>query len=101
MRDLSDEKVEKALQLGRVSPQRRRERRRVDLGCLERPDVELEPVAELLDAAEHSHRVALGEAAVEQLDVVPYACVDAPARVDELDREVRRRRPSSGAAVSS
>ena len=57
---------------------------------LERAHVELEPVAEPLDAAEHAHRVALAEAPVEQLDVVPDAGVDAPARVDELEREVRR-----------
>ena len=57
---------------------------------LERAHVELEAVAEPLDAAEHAHGVALAEAAVEQLDVVPDARVDAPARVDELEREVRR-----------
>ena len=47
---------------------------------------------------EHPHRVALAEARVEQLDVVPDARVDAAARVDELEREVRARRPSSAAA---
>ena len=57
---------------------------------LERAHVELQPVAELLDAAEHAHRVALAEARVEQLDVVPDARLDAAARVDELEREVRR-----------
>ena len=85
-----DEEVEKSLQLGAVPSQRGREGHRVDLGGLERPDVELEPVAELLDPAEHPHRVALGEAAVEELDVVPDPRVDPPARVDQLDREVRR-----------
>ena len=73
-----------------VAPHRRRERRRVDVGRLERPHVELQPVAELLDAAEHAHGVALGEAPVEQLDVVPDARLDAARRVDELEREVRR-----------
>jgi hypothetical protein len=47
-------------------------------GGLERAHVELQPVAELLDAAEHAHGVALGEARVEQLDVVPDARVDPP-----------------------
>ena len=61
-------------------------------GGLERAHVELQPVAEALDAAEHAHGVALGEARVEQLDVVPDPRLDAPARVDELEREVRRRR---------
>ena len=73
-----------------VAAHRRRQGRRVDVGRLERPHVELEPVAEALDAAEHAHRVALAEAAVEQLDVVPDARVDAPGRVDELEHEVRR-----------
>ena len=67
-----------------------REPRGVDVARLERAHVELEPVAEALDAAEHAHRVALAEAPVEQLDVVPDARVDAAARVDELEREVRR-----------
>ena len=78
MRDLLDQELEEALQLGGVAAQRRRQRRRVDVGCLERAHVELEPVAELLDAAEHAHRVALAEPPVEQLDVVPDPRVDRP-----------------------
>ena len=42
-------------------------------GRLERAHVELKPVAELLDAAEHANSVALREPPVEQLDVVPDA----------------------------
>ena len=57
---------------------------------LDRAHLELEPVAEALDAAEHAHGVALREAPVEQLDVVPDARLDPAARVDELEREVRR-----------
>ena len=90
VRDLLDQELEEALELGGVAAQRRRQRRRVDVGRLERAHVELEPVAELLDPAEHAHRVALGEAPVEQLDVVPDARVDVPGRVDELEHEVRR-----------
>ena len=60
------------------------------LGGLQRANLELEPVAEALDATEHADRVALAESAVEQLDVRPDARLDAPARVDELEREVRR-----------
>src|SRR6185295_15363948 len=61
----------------------------VGLGCgLEGAHVDLEPVAELLDSAEHPHRVAFGEAGVEELDVVPNASVDPPTRVDQLEREV-------------
>src|SRR3954463_14505518 len=57
---------------------------------LESADVDLQPVAELLDAAEHANGVALAEASIEQLDVVPDACVDSSARIDELEGEVRR-----------
>ena len=39
--------------------------------------------------AEHADGVSLGEAAVEQLDVVPDPTFDAPGRVDELECEVR------------
>ena len=90
MRDLGDEELEEARDLVLVAADRRRQRRRVDVGRLERAHVELQPVAELLDAAEHAHRVALAEAAVEQLDVLPDARLDPPGRVDELEREVRR-----------
>ena len=90
MRDLRDEELEKALELVAVAPHRGCERRRVDVGGLERAHVELQPVAEPLDPAEHPHGVALAEAAVEQLDVVPDPRLDAPGRVDELEREVGR-----------
>ena len=78
MRDLRDEELEEAGELVAVAPDRGRQRRRVDVRGLERAHVELQPVAELLDAAEHAHGVAFGEAAVEQLDVVPHPCLDAP-----------------------
>ena len=90
MPDLLGEELQEPLQLVAVPPESRRERGGVDFGCLERPHVELQPVAELLDSTEHPHGVALGEAAVEQLDVVPDPRVDAAARVDELDREIGR-----------
>ena len=90
MRDLAGEELQKAVQLVGVPPQRRCELRRIGLRRgLERAHVDLQPVPELLDAAEHAHGVALREARVEQLDVVPDARVDAAARIDELEREVR------------
>ena len=101
VRDLGDEELEEAGELVGVAPHRRGERRGVDVGRLERAHVELQPVAELLDPAEHAHRVAFAEAAVEQLDVVPDARLDPAGRVDELEREVRRRRTSSAACASS
>src|SRR5262249_45433202 len=55
---------------------------------LDSSDFELETVAVALDAAEHPNCIALGEARVEQLDVVPDPTLDRSARVDELEREV-------------
>src|SRR5207302_1337518 len=72
-----------------VTAKGRRDRRCVDLRRLQRAYFELEPVAEPLDPAEDAYRVTLGEAPVEQLDVVPDACIDAPGGIDELEREVR------------
>src|SRR3954447_11793620 len=92
MRELGDEKLEKAAELVRVSSQRRRQRRRVDVARLERAHVELQAVAELLDAAEHADRVPLREPAVEELDVVPHPRLDPTRRVDQLEREIRRAR---------
>ena len=91
VRDLGDEELEEALELVCVAAKRGREAGRVGLRRrLDRADGELEAVAEALDPSEHAHRVALGEAAVEELDVLPHACVDAAARIDELEGEVRR-----------
>ena len=69
MRNLRREKLEEAVELGRVAAHRRRELSRVGLRRLERAHVDLEPVAEALDASQHVNGVALGEAPVEQLDV--------------------------------
>ena len=89
MRDLRHEELEEALELVGVAAHRGRHRRRIDvLRGLERAHFELEPVAEPLDPSEHAHGVALGEARVEELDVVPDPRRDAPARVDELEREI-------------
>ena len=63
--ELGDEELEEACELVAVAPDRRCQRRRIDVGGLERAHVELQPVAEALDAAEHTHGVAFGEAPVE------------------------------------
>ena len=89
MRDLRGEEVEKAVQLLGVAPHRRRELGRVDVGRLDGPHLHLKTAVEPLDPPEDAHGVALGEASVEQLDVVPHTALDPPARVDELDCEVR------------
>jgi Protein of unknown function (DUF1015) len=91
MRYLCREELEEALELVRIPAERRRQiggvcvRRR-----FERAHVHLQAVAELLDTTKHAHRVAFREARVEQLDVVPHARVDSPARVDQLECKVRR-----------
>src|SRR4051794_3020008 len=90
MRDLACEELEEAVQLGRVAPHRRRELGRIGLGRLHRAHVELQAVAEALDAPEHAYRISFAEASVEELDVRPDARLDPPARVDELECEVGR-----------
>ena len=89
MRDLARQEVEEAVELVGVAPQRRRQLRRVGVRCsLDGAYLHLEPAAEPLDASEHANGIAFGETAVEQLDVVPDPCLDASARIDELQREV-------------
>ena len=91
MGDLAGEEVEKAVELVRVAAHRRRQVGRVAVRRgLDAPAPAPEAAAEPLDASEHAHRVALVEAAVEQLDVVPDARLDASARVDQLEREIGR-----------
>jgi len=89
MRDLGGEKLEEAVELLHVAPRLRDQRRRIGFGRLERAHLELQPVAEPLDAAEDANRIAFSEALVEEVDVVPHACVDSSARVDELECEIR------------
>ncbi|MGC9973998.1 MAG: hypothetical protein ABSC36_01230 [Gaiellaceae bacterium] len=87
--DLGDEEVEKPLQLVGVAAARRCERRRVDAGRrLERAHLNLQLVAEALDPPQHAYGLAFREAGVEQIDVVPDACLHATAPVCQLEREV-------------
>ena len=98
--DLGCEELEEAVELVRIAPQGRREHGRIGvLGGLDRPHLHLELPAEALDAAEHPHRVALAKALVEQVDVVPDPGVDAAARVDELESEVRGARAGAPALL--
>src|SRR5207244_2233803 len=65
VRDLAGEVLEEPVQLVRVAPHRGREAGRVCVRLgLDRLDVELEPVAEALDATEDPHGVTLAEARV-------------------------------------
>ncbi len=62
MVDLAGEELEKAVQLLDVAAERGRERARVGFrGGLERANLELQAVAEALDAAEHADGVSLCE----------------------------------------
>jgi Protein of unknown function (DUF1015) len=95
MRDLRSEELEEAVQLLDIAAGLRHERRGICLRRLERPHLELQAVPETLDAAEDVHRVAFSEALVEQVDVAPDPRVDAPARIDELQCQIRA--PAAGA----
>ena len=89
VRHLADQVVEEPW-ISSVSRRiRRGQAHRVDVGRLERADVELQPVAELLDAPENAHRVAFDESSVEQLDVIRDARLDPAGPVDEPERKVR------------
>ena len=88
MGELAGEELEEAVQLVEVAARRRHERRRILVGGLERPHLELEAVAKPLHPPEHAHGVALGEPLVEELDVAPDPGLDAPARIDELEGEI-------------
>jgi uncharacterized protein (DUF1015 family) len=97
MGELGRHELEETVELVRVPPQPRRQPRGIGVRRLDRPNLELQPVVEALDPAQHANGVSLGEAAVEQLDVVPDPALDAACRVDELEREIGRalsRRPA-------
>jgi hypothetical protein len=89
MRDLADEELEEPIELVDVAPGLGDERRRIGLGRLERPHLELEAVAKALHPSEHVHRIPFTEALVEQVDVAPDPCIDPTAWVDELECQVR------------
>ena len=85
------QKLQEPVKLRRVAAQSRGEIRRIRLlSRLEGTNLQLKPVAEALDATEHANSVPFVEAAVQQLHVGPDPSLDATARVDELQREVRR-----------
>ena len=89
MRELRDEEIEEPGELVGVAP---------DVGVSDAGSTSLAS-SERTSSCSRSrnsrrarapHRVALVEASVEQLDVVPHARLDAAGRVDQLEREVRR-----------
>ena len=73
------------------------------IGVRERLDcthLHLQASAVALDPAEYAHRVSLGEALVQEVDVLPHARLDASARIDELEREVWRATTRSPALLA-
>jgi uncharacterized protein (DUF1015 family) len=90
MGELCRHELEKPVELVRVPPQPRGQARGILVRGFDGADLELQPVVEALDPAEHPNRVALGETAVEQLDVVPDPPLDPAGRIDQLEREVGR-----------
>ena len=90
MGELCRHELEKPVELVRVPPQPRGQARGILVRSFDGADLELQPVVEALDPAEHPNRVALGETAVEQLDVVPDPPLDPAGRIDQLEREIRR-----------
>ena len=101
VRDLGGEELEEAVELVGIAAKGRGERGRIGvLRSLDRAHLNLELPAEALDAAEHPHGVALGEALVEQIDVVPDARFDSAAGVDELECEVGGAGPRAPALLS-
>jgi uncharacterized protein (DUF1015 family) len=97
--DLLGQELEEAVELGRVATEGRRQLDRIGLRSLERAHLHLEPLAETLDPSEHSHRVPLVEASVEELDVVPDARLDPPACIGELEREEGSSRAGAAALL--
>ena len=90
MRDLAGEELEEPVQLVGVPAHGRGKRGRVEvLHRLERAHLELQAIAEAVDPTEHPDGVALGESAVQEVDVGPDPGLDPPTRVDELQGKVR------------
>ena len=90
MADLGCEELEEAVELVGVPAERRRERSGVGvLGRFHGTDLHLQLAAEAFHPSEDVYRVSLLEAPVEQVDVVPDPSLDSPARIRQLESEVR------------
>ena len=90
---LAGEVLEEAVELVEVAEGDGQEGRGVGvLGAGDRAQLELQLVAEALDAAGDAHEVALVEAPGEQVGVAEDARGDGAGAVAQLEREVRRAR---------
>jgi hypothetical protein len=97
--DLLSEELEEAVELVEVASGLGHQRHWIHLGLLERAHLELEAVAEALDAPENADGIAHVEPAIDQLDVVPDAGVDPTTSVEQLEREVRCTAPGAQALL--
>ncbi len=91
--DLAREVLEEAVELVEVAVGDGQERRRIDLAVLYAPDraqLDLQLVAEALDATRDAHEVAALEAAREHVGVAERARLHRAAAIAQLDREIRR-----------
>jgi hypothetical protein len=88
MGDLCGEELEETVELFQVAAGLGDEGRRVGFGGLERPYLELEPVAEAFHSPEHADGIALSKALVQQIDVAPDAGIDPAAWIHELERQI-------------
>jgi len=89
VRDLRGEELEEAVELVGVAAKGGGEGDRVGvLGRLDGAHLDLELSAVAFDSPEHADGIALLEPGVEQIDVVPHSCLDAPARIGKLEDEV-------------
>ena len=99
--DLAGEVLEEAVELVDVAVGDREERRRVGLGrALDRPHLDLQLVAEALDAALDAHEVAAVEPAAEQVGVAEHARRQGGRAVAQLQREVGRAGPRGQAVLA-
>lgn len=87
--ELLGQELEIAVELVEVAPRGWDEGCRIEIGLLQRSNLQLQAIAESLDTTQHPDRVTLLETAVEDLHVAPDACLDAPAGIHELEGEVR------------
>jgi uncharacterized protein (DUF1015 family) len=95
MRDLGGQELEEPVELLHVSPRFGHERGRVGLRGLEGANLQLQAVTEAFHAPEHAHGVAFAETLVEEVHIAPDACVDATARIHELECKIGT--PAAGA----
>jgi hypothetical protein len=101
--DLAREVLEEAIELVEVTVGDRQEGRGIGVvvgRARDRAQLDLQLVAEALDASRDAHEVAALEAPGEHVGVAEGARLDGAAAVAQLDREVRRARPRQQAILA-